>query len=332
MDGNPEITANRVAVLAGGDSTEREISFASGQQVAIGLSLAGYEPVLIDPAESEIVDIDWPSFDVCFIALHGGAGEDGRVQQQLERLAVPFTGSGVVASRLALDKGAAKQRFIDCGVPTLPFVGFDWTCVAEGELPGLEFPLVVKPNCQGSSLGVAIAHSPREIARCLEIAGRFGSELIAEPFVAGREFTVALLGRDPLPMIEIVQPQSIFGYDAKYSSASTQYRFEFDLPASCQRKLYDAAVGAAHAIDTEGLVRVDLMLDKKQLPWVLEVNTIPGMTARSMAPQAAQAAGIDLTSLVDWMVRDAIQRFESRSSRSRKYLSEPLTLSEKDCL
>jgi D-alanine-D-alanine ligase len=348
MDGTANIIAQRVAVLVGGDSAERDISLASGQQVAVALALAGYEPVLIDPAEIELASVDWPAFDVCFIALHGGAGEDGRVQKLLQHWGVPYTGSGPTASRLAMNKSAAKQRFLKCGVLTLPFIGFEasqfpreaagWPGLDRREAPvtanrgfgcasspghpnlleslnvlvdelnPLGYPLLIKPESQGSSLGVTIANGPNDVRRCVQMASEFDSGLIAEPLVAGREFTVSLLGREPLPMIEIVSPQPVFTYDAKYSSATTEYRFEFALPATVERQLYDAAIQAAESLGTTGLVRVDLMLDRQQRPWVLEVNTIPGMTSRSLAPRAAHAAGIDMPTLVDWMVREAVQR------------------------
>jgi D-alanine-D-alanine ligase len=288
--------------------------------------------VLIDPAEIELDSVDWPMFDVCFIALHGGAGEDGRVQQQLQHSGVPFTGSGPSASRLAMNKAAAKQRFLDYGVPTLPFVGFEASQFQLEALEKLAFPLVIKPESQGSSLGVTIANGPNDMRRCVQMAYEFDAVLIAEPFVAGREFTVSLLGRDPLPMIEIVSPQPVFTYNAKYSSATTEYRFEFALPATVERQLHDAAFQAAESLGTSGLVRVDLMLDRQQHPWVLEVNTIPGMTARSLAPRAARAAGIDMPTLVDWMVREAVHCHRTRALSQRTIVAEPIVLNERDCL
>ncbi len=332
MDGTLSENARRIALLAGGDSAEREISLASGQQVAIALALAGYEPVLIDPAEIELDAIDWPSFDVCFIALHGGAGEDGRVQRQLERWNIPYTGSDSAASRLAMSKAAAKQKFLECGVPTLPFVAIEANQQRLDEPLMLGFPLVIKPESQGSSLGVAIANRPEDLQRCIAMSAEFGRKLMAEPFVAGREFTVSLLGRDPLPMIEIISPQPVFTYDAKYSNPNTNYRFEFSMPAAVERELYDAATNAAEALGTACLTRVDLMLDRDHRPWVLEVNTIPGMTARSLAPLAARAAGLEMPTLVDWMVRDAIHRHQTPSAFERRTLTEPMALSERDCL
>jgi len=314
MDGKPSSSARRIVVLAGGDSAEREVSLASGQQVAIALSLAGYQPLQVDPAKIEVASVDWHGIDVCFIALHGGAGEDGRIQRRLEEIGVAYTGSGPEASRLAMSKSAAKRRFLACGVPTLPYADL----VANDNchrLAGLQFPVIVKPDGQGSSLGVSIASGRDELANCVQAAARYDAKIVVEPYVRGREFTVSLLGRQPLPMIEVIARQSIFTYDAKYSERRTQYRFDSRLPAHAKADIYLAAVAAADAIGTDGLVRVDLMSDEEDRPWVLEVNTIPGMTDHSLAPRAALAAGTTMPMLVDWMVRDAVSRDRRPSVR-----------------
>jgi D-alanine-D-alanine ligase len=323
MDGNSFNSGLRIALLQGGDSAEREISLASGQQTALALALAGYEPVLIDPADLDLTAIDWPSFNVCFLSLHGGAGEDGRIQQALEKGGVPYTGSSPHASHLAMSKAAAKARFEQCGVPTLPSVTFPAAELLASNfvdraspghdlprrLTALGFPLVIKPESQGSSLGVNIAARPHDLHRCVKMAAEFDDLILAEPFVSGREFTISLLGRDPLPMIEIVSPQPLFTYEAKYAHPKTEHRLDPGLPAAVEAALYRAAINAADALGTAGMVRVDIMLDQNCSPWVLEVNTIPGMTARSLSPRAAKAAGIEMPDLVDWMVRDALRRF-----------------------
>jgi D-alanine-D-alanine ligase len=322
MDGRFSNVAQRIALLAGGESTEREVSFASGQQVALALALAGYEPVLIDPAETNLRDVDWPSFDCCFVALHGGAGEDGRVQAELEKIGIPYTGSGPNACLLAMSKSDAKRQFDACAVPTPWHVAFNHcnfvTAAARAKLVSrlapLQYPLVIKPNGHGSSLGVQVARELNDVPRCIAAASEFDSELIAETWIDGREFTIGLLGRDVLPMIEIVAPQRVFSYEAKYASAKTQYRFDSELSPGVARKMYETAIAAAEALGTAGLVRVDFMLDRQDNPWVLELNTIPGMTARSLAPRAAAASGFDMPTLVDWMVRDALRRHAHATS------------------
>jgi D-alanine-D-alanine ligase len=179
----------------------------------------------------------------------------------------------------------------------------------------LQFPLVVKPDGEGSSLGVSIARGPDQLADCVQVAARYDAKIIAETYVCGREFTVSLLGRQPLPMIEVVTRQLIFTYDAKYSDRQTQYRFDSRLSVHVEAEIYRIAVAAVDALGTAGLVRVDLILDEQNRPWILEVNTIPGMTDHSLAPKAAMAAGIAMPMLVDWMVRDAISRHRGLSVR-----------------
>jgi D-alanine-D-alanine ligase len=322
MDGYSSILGRRVALLMGGDSAEREISLASGRQAAAALSHSGYEPSLIDPRKCDLSTVDWTTFDVCYIALHGGSGEDGRIQQKLEHWGVPYTGSGPEASRLAMNKSAAKRQFKKCGVPSLPWVVFSSNEMDFGatnfsefsikklqqKLAPLGFPVVIKPESQGSSLGVCVAREQGDLAGCLAIAAKFDECVLAEPFAVGREFTISLLGRDPLPMIEIVAQQRLFTYEAKYCDPATDYRLSSNLPTEIELQLYQTAIAAADALGTAGLVRVDLMLDQYNRSWVLEINTIPGMTERSLSPRAARAAGMEMPALVDWMVRDAVSR------------------------
>ncbi|HTQ38272.1 MAG TPA: D-alanine--D-alanine ligase [Pirellulales bacterium] len=346
MDGDAFTHGLRIALLAGGDSAEREISLASGSQTALALALAGHEPVLMDPAEINLAAIDWPAFDVCFVALHGGAGEDGRIQHELEQWGVPYTGSGPATSGLAMSKSAAKARFAQCGVPTPPSVVFSAAEFRRYSVPGsatsngtgfssrlgqqlaaLGFPLVIKPEGQGSSLGISVAAGVSDLPRSVAVAATFDDLIMAEPFVTGREITISLLGRDPLPMIEIVAPQRLFTYDAKYSNPKTEYRLDARLPAAVEAELYRTAISAAEALGTAGLVRVDIILDHHHQPWVLEVNTIPGMTARSLAPRAARGAGIEMPALVDWMVRDARQRWKHGHDEKRTTPAEPVASS-----
>jgi D-alanine-D-alanine ligase len=295
----------RVAVLAGGDSAEREVSLRSGCGVAAALAAAGHYAALVDPADCPLDDVCWSAFDACFVALHGGAGEDGRVQRELERLEVPYTGSGPQACRLAMSKSAAKNQFTLHGVRTPRYA-----LIAEDETPAaaarrvarLGYPLVVKPDAQGSSVGLALADGPDQLAQALTEARKPGGPTLAEPLVRGREFTVALLDDVALPTIEIVTPEAVFSYDAKYHSSLTEYLFDFELADEPRDEIHSAAVGAARALGTSGLARVDLILSHDGA-WVLEVNTVPGLTARSLAPLAAARAGIDMPQLCEMLVR-----------------------------
>jgi D-alanine-D-alanine ligase len=305
----------RVVVLAGGDSAEREVSLRSGAAVADALKAAGHQIRVVDPGECSLGNVDWSAVDACFIALHGGAGEDGRIQQHLQRLGVPYTGSGPEACRLAMSKSAAKDRFVARGVPTPAFVKIE-----PGEAPAdvaarveqLGYPLIIKPDGEGSSIGLSLVERPADLAGALAAARGHHSEIacIAESFFRGREFTVAVLDEQALPIIEIVSPERVFSYNAKYASAQTQYLFDFELADDVRRQIADAAVAAAKALGTAGLARVDVMLNDQGRVGVLEVNTIPGLTARSLAPQAALRAGMDMTALCDSLVRRCLAASE----------------------
>jgi D-alanine-D-alanine ligase len=313
MNANESCERFRVAVLAGGDSPEREVSLRSGAAVAEALAAAGHETIAIDPAGRDLTDVDWSRFDACFLALHGGAGEDGRIQEQLDRLGVPYTGSGPEACRLAMSKSASKRRFVECSVPTLPWAtidAHDALLDARQCVEPLGYPLVVKPDAQGSSLGVAIAENSRQLLDAIDTAGVYDGLAIAEPQVIGREFTVAVLGERTLPIIEVVSPEPTFSYHAKYASEQTQYRFDFELSTRLRAELLYAAAGAARALGTTGLVRVDLMVGNDDGVWVLEVNTIPGMTPRSLAPLAAARAGLPMTALCDELLRECLATME----------------------
>jgi D-alanine-D-alanine ligase len=301
----------RVAVLAGGDSAEREVSLASGRQVVASLAQRGHDVEWFDPALRDLASIPWDRFDVGFIALHGGAGEDGRVQAQLESWDVPFTGSGSAAASLAMSKSSAKERMLAAGVPTSPYVGFavdERRALFVDHVAELGYPVVVKPEAQGSSLGVGFAADAGELDVCIGAARCYGTRMLAEPWVDGREFTVAVLGREALPILEIATPRGLFDYEAKYRCTATEYRFETGLPLEIADRLRSVASASVEALGTAGLARVDLMLSRAGDPWVLEINTVPGMTDHSLAPMAAERAGLKFADLCDWMLHDALTR------------------------
>jgi D-alanine-D-alanine ligase len=310
--------ALRVAVLAGGDSSEREVSLASGRQVMASLAQRGHDVEWFDPALRDLASIPWDRFDVGFIALHGGSGEDGRVQAQLESWGVPFTGSGSVAASLAMSKSSAKERMLASAVPTLPYVSFvvdEPRGFVADRVAGLGYPVVVKPDSQGSSLGVGFAADAGELDVCIDAARCFGTLMLAEPWIDGREFTVAVLGREALPILEIATPRGLFDYEAKYRCTATEYRFETGLSPEIAERLRNIATASAEALGAAGLARVDLMLSRVGDPWVLEVNTVPGMTDHSLAPMAAEHAGMNFADLCDWMLHDALTRAQRHDHR-----------------
>lgn len=306
-------TTYSVAVLAGGDSPEREVSLVSGAQAVDALEAGHHLVETFDPAETPVEEIPWSRFDVCFLALHGGAGEDGRVQRHLESIGMPYTGSGPAASRLAMDKSAAKERFLQAGVPTLPWLVAPTESASEllaGRGNKLGYPVVVKPNAGGSSLGVGFAADHQQLTEQITESARYDDRVLIEPWIDGREFTVAVLGRRPLPVLEIATPRGLLDYESKYHLSTTECRFDTGLTTDKLTRLQAAAVKAASAVGTSGLVRVDLMLDQRERPWVLEVNTIPGLTPNSFAPKAAAQAGLDFLALCEWMLWDCLKTVE----------------------
>jgi len=304
----------RVALLAGGDSAERDISLISGEQVCAALRRAGHHVSVFDPATCEIESIPWDDFDACFLALHGGAGEDGRIQQRLEKLGVCFTGSGSAASRLAMCKSASKERFLQAGLPTLPYVlihSEDSPDEILQRTAGLPAPMVVKPDSQGSSLGLGLAETPEELCAAIDQALALDSFALVEPCVVGREFTVAVLGRRALPIVEIVTPDGWFDYEAKYECAMTVHCFESELMTEQVAEIEQLAIAAVEALGATGLSRVDIMVDRRGRPWLLEVNTIPGLTPHSLAPKAAARIGMDLAMLCEWMLEECLATSEA---------------------
>lgn len=284
-----------VAVLCGGDSSERAVSLRSGAAVTAALAAHGHHVQQIDPAEADLYQVDWTRFDVAFIALHGRFGEDGQVQRLLEEVRIPYTGSGVQASRLAFSKSAAKERLFLHRIPTPAYVLIHESDTAERILHSarsLGFPLVVKPDTQGSSLGVSILESeddlPKALTRCfhLDDFGLFESE------ISGSEWTVGILDDLVLPPIQIQTSRPFFDYAAKYEDDATEYRFDYSVPESTVRLIEETARQACQALGTSGLARVDLILDRHTRPWVLEVNTVPGFTDHSLVPKAAAKMGL----------------------------------------
>ncbi|MGQ0636541.1 MAG: D-alanine--D-alanine ligase [Planctomycetaceae bacterium] len=298
----------RVAVLYGGDSAEREISIQSGRAVARALEQAGQTVVLIDPAETDLTNHNWSGIDVAFIALHGRFGEDGQVQQLLERAGVAYTGSDVQASRLAISKSAAKERFVQHGVPTAPYVLLHESDPAARILSQAErlgFPLVLKPDSQGSSIGVTVVRDAQALPEALARCFRYDAFGLLEPYLSGAEWTVGFIDEVALPLIRIDTFRSFFDFEAKYRDSSTRYEFDAAPPPLAQR-ITQAAAAACRALGTRGLTRVDLIVDRNEQPWVLEVNTVPGLTDHSLVPKAAARHGISFVELCNRCVQSAI--------------------------
>lgn len=301
----------RIAVLAGGISRERNISLESGEAVAKSLSERGHTVTQIDPANIDLRALDWTSFDVAFLALHGTFGEDGHVQQILEEAGIPFTGSDSVASRLAFSKSAAKERFIQNGVPTPAYVLIhesDSASRIQKLANALGFPLAVKPDGQGSSLGVTIVQTPEELPQALARCFHFDPFGLMEVAIEGTEWTLGILDGEPLPLIQIETGRGFFDFAAKYEDDDTQYLFEFEFPTSVIKSIENAGRRAYESLGCRGLARVDLRLDRFHEPWLLEVNTIPGLTSHSLIPKAASQLGLSLGEVCERSIHNCLNR------------------------
>jgi D-alanine-D-alanine ligase len=300
-----------VVVVFGGWSPEREVSLESGHVVAAALQKAGYPVALFDPKDMDLMRYPWQAFDVAFLALHGGCGEDGTIQRIFENMGICYTGSTPEACRIAMSKLASKKRFQERNLPTPEAVALRRNtgrgCI-ERAAQRVAYPLVVKPDQQGSSLGVSIVREAKRLIDAVELAWTYDCVALLERFIAGRELTVAVLGREALPPVEISYQEEFFSYQAKYHDSFTSYTVPAPLPDQVLRRVLDAATEAVEAIGTHGLVRVDLRLDSEGTPWILEVNTTPGMTTHSLAPMAAAAIGWSMSDLCAWIVEEALQR------------------------
>ncbi len=301
---------HRVAVVMGGTSPEREISMVSGKAIAQGLRQAGetvYEVVANDYHLRELDDLP---IDVVFIALHGTWGEDGGIQQLLESKGLPYTGSGVKASRRGMDKLLSKEAFAAHGVPTAPYESFAASDPLEEivERAGsLGFPVVVKPRAQGSSIGVSIVRRPGDLSAAVADALQYGPDGLLERYVAGRELTVGILDGGPLPIIELRPRREFFDFEAKYQEGVTEHVFDIPRSPESYAHVQEAAVDAYCSLGCRGFARVDLRLSEEALPFILEVNTIPGFTPVSLFPEAAKHQGIGFPELCCRLVALALR-------------------------
>jgi D-alanine-D-alanine ligase len=291
----------RVAVLLGGDSSEREISLLSGNAVLAALGRRGVEAAAFDPRERSLLELMEQRFDRVWIALHGPGGEDGTVQGALEYIGIPYTGSGVAGSATAMDKLRTKRLAQAVGVASPEAVELRGPPDFELALERLRLPLIVKPATQGSSLGMTKVERAEALADAYAAAAAVDRSVFAEAWIAGREYTVALLQDKALPSIRIETPRGFYDYEAKYFRDDTRYLCPSGLSQPAEQHLRNLALAAFAAAGGEGWGRADFMMDAAGRPLLLEVNTVPGMTSHSLVPMAARAEGIDFDELV-WRV------------------------------
>ena len=300
----------RVAVLCGGDSAERSISLQSGSAVANALADRGHEVTTLDPTSTPLDAYDWNSIDAVFLALHGTFGEDGGVQQILEAHSVIYTGSNSEASKLAFSKSAAKERFILSGINTPEYALIhkdDTPARVVEQAATIGYPLVVKPDRQGSSLGVVIVDNESELADAVAQSFTLDSFCLLERAISGSEWTLGVIDEEPLPLIRIGTDHTFFDYEAKYTDDATEYNFDETITPALRDRLTTIGLNACKSLGTKGVARVDIMLDEAAKPWLLEVNTIPGMTDHSLVPKAAAHIGFDMGQFCEIVLERAIR-------------------------
>ncbi len=291
----------RVGVLMGGAAAEREISIKSGQPVLAALQRKGVDAVGVDIKDDMITPLQKQSFDRVFNIMHGRGGEDGVLQGVLEALKLPYTGSGVMASALSMDKLRTKQCWLGENLPTPGWFLLATEQDVEICAKTLGFPMIIKPTLEGSSIGMSKAHDKEQLLAAWKLASNFQCDVLAEAWVSGKEYTVGILNDEALPVIRLETPHDFYDYDAKYFANTTVYHSPCGLKKLEEEKLKALALKASQIIGVDGWGRVDIFIDDQGQDQLIEVNTIPGMTDHSLVPMAAQAAGIDFDELV-WRI------------------------------
>lgn len=304
----------KVAVLMGGRSGERPVSIMSGTGVLHALKNKGVDAHAFDPAEKDLYLLKTENFDRCFIALHGRFGEDGTVQGALELMGIPYTGSGVMTSAIAIDKLMTKRVWITEGIPTPKHISIKYAKFDASEIASivqhLGLPIIVKPAREGSSLGVTKVQTQQDLEQAIHAAGALDSDILCEQFIAGDEITCPILGTGDdavaLPPIRIVAPAGDYNFDAKYISDETQYHVPSGLPENEESMIRELVLRAYKILGSRGWGRIDVMIDaSSRQPYLLELNTSPGMTSHSLVPMAAKAVGISYEDLCLRLIQDA---------------------------
>ena len=303
----------KVAVLAGGVSGEREISIQSGVGAKKALDEAGFVTEMIDPAEKkDLKRIIEGDFDVAFLCLHGKGGEDGTVQGFLDLVGIPYTGSNVLSSALSIDKDKSKIMYREAGLPTPQSVTLFKNDPSNDEkVKGVHYPCVVKPATEGSALGVYIVEDPEGINEAIENVFEIDNEILVESYIAGVEVTAAVVGNEslqPLPVIEIVPSHKFYDFESKYAPGGSKHICPARLSDEMTAKVQSYAMAAHKALGCCGVSRTDMIIDESGIPWILETNTIPGMTETSLLPDAARVAGYSFPELCSKLIELALEK------------------------
>ncbi len=302
----------KVAVLMGGHSSEREISLKSGDAVLQSLLRSGVDAQAIDPAKEDLLQIRQSGFDRAFIILHGSGGEDGVIQGALEAIGLPYTGTGVMGSALGMDKLRSKQLWHGAGLPTPDYKVLSDDCNVVSIVNEIGLPMIVKPATEGSSIGMSKVMKAADISLAWQKAAKGGASVLAERWVDGAEYTVAILQGEALPLIRVETARDFYDFEAKYQSDDTAYICPCGLNKEQEKALQQLALNAFDVVGCHGWGRVDLMCDQQGEAWLIEVNTVPGMTDHSLVPMAAKAAGIEFDQLV-WRILETSMVMEDGS-------------------
>ena len=302
----------KIGVLAGGISSEREISLKTGKNIFESLKRSEYDALFIDMKEDFMDKVR--SIDIAFLALHGRYGEDGTVQGLLELLKIPYTGSGVLSSAVVLDKILSKKIFLSEDIPTPPFIELDLNysvldidSLKRDIIKKTGYPLVVKPNSGGSTIGISTVYDESQLKDGILMAAEYDKKVLLEKYIKGRELTAGIIGLQTvmLPVIEIEPESGFFDFESKYTSDLTRYIVPADIDIKTAENIMEISVNCHRTLGCSGISRVDFILDSNNTPYVLEINTMPGMTSTSLVPKAANAAGISFDFLVEIILDSA---------------------------
>jgi D-alanine-D-alanine ligase len=309
----PSFKKRKIAVMMGGLSREREISLKTGKAILKALSEKGYPVIPFDVGSDVAEKLVREKIECAFLALHGRFGEDGTIQGMLELMRIPYTGSGVLASALGMHKIISKKLFLCEKIPTPRFEVFQRKEIKKdlSKLAFLSLPVVVKPAREGSTIGVSVVQREEELGPALKKAAEYDEEILVEEFMKGKEITVGILEDIPLPVIEIVPKSGFYDYYAKYTKGETQYIVPARIPREKYLAAQEMSLKAFQLLGCSGVARVDLMTDENENPYVIDVNTMPGMTETSLLPKAALYAGIPFTDLVERILLGASLKTES---------------------
>ena len=327
-----DINLGKVAVLMGGASAEREVSLMSGQGVLQALISQGVDAHAFDPAQRDLAELRREGFARCFIALHGRFGEDGTVQGALELLGIPYTGSGVMASSIAIDKVMTKRIWRAEGLPTPAWHQVDSAAATLQAFAELGSPMIVKPAREGSTIGLTKVTAADQCAAAYALAAQHDTEVLCEQFVSGDEVTIAVLGTGAaaraLPLIRIVAPEGNYDYQNKYFTDTTQYLVPAGLPAGEEEAIQQLVLKAYRVLGCRGWARADVMIDARtRTPYLLEINTSPGMTGHSLVPMAAKATGISYPALCVEVLRHATLDYATENADAGNGPSGPTGIS-----